>query len=230
MSNRVEDDDNGIWLRFRRLLVKSTGATVAIVVCLVLYELVSGQGSLNRLFGAFGITQSSHLGSYVLIALMIFTGVVRISCNNLNTWSTESEVDSFHRRHNTTNLIILTVIGNDLVNRLVEKFTSGDVPPLYIFIYVTLFLLGLVSEIVFGPLSFDTIARDVFKDEFFRAMRAKAGKVGYAAAMLASCVALMLLNWYQVQATYLLCAVLYASVAASLLYYDYLIWRADRDC
>ena len=72
------------------------------------------------------------------------------------------------------------------------------------------------------------VAREVIEDEFYRAMRAKASKVGYAVVMLAGSFALLLLHDNLAQEPAILFAVLYAGVAGSLLYYDYLIWRADR--
>jgi len=90
----------------------------------------------------------------------------------------------------------------------------------------------LAKEIVVGPantLPVDAaVAREVSGDEFYRAMRAKASKVGFAVVMLAGGFALLLLHYNQAQGQAIMFAVLYSGVAVSLLYYDYLIWRADR--
>jgi hypothetical protein len=233
-ENRGDDNHASLGLRFRRMLARSANFTVAIGVCLVLYVLVAGRGSLGRLFLAVGMPPGPHayIGKILLPALMIFALIVRMSCNNLNAWSNESEEDSFHRRHNATVLLILLCGGYMLVPYLVEK--DGIVPPFRDFFLVPVFLIALAHEIVFGPITFFTskadaaVAREISEDEFFRAMRAKASKVGYAVVMLAGSFALLLLHNNLAQEPAVMFAVLYAGVAGSLLYYDYLIWRADR--
>jgi len=239
MANRVDENHASLGLRFRRMLVRSASFAVAIGVCLVLYVLVAGPGSLGKLFFAAGIAHGpdAHIGSFLLVALTIYALIVRIGCNSLDAWSAEDEMDSFVRRHNSTILLILMVGGCMVAPYLVEK--ADNLSPFHGFFtrsfsVVVLFLLGLASEIVFGPKYYFTlpadaaVAREVIKDEFYRAMRAKASKLGFAVMILTGGVALLLLHNNLGQAQAILFAVLYAGVAVSLLYYDYLIWRADR--
>ena len=230
-ANPDNDNHASIGLRFRRMVVRSTSFVVAIGVCLVLYALVAGQGSLTGLFIAVGIAHGPHprIGYFLIVALIVFTLIVRMSCNSLDVWSTESEMDSFHRRRNSTILLSLMFIGCYLV----YLANSGNVPPLHSPIYAVGTLLYLAGEIIYGPILFSAkayaaVAREVSEDEFYRAMRAKASKVGYAVVMLAGSVALLLLHHHLAQEPAILFAVLYAGVAGSLLYYDYLLWRADR--
>ena len=96
------------------MLVRSASFAAAIQVCLVLYALVAGQGSLGRLFFAAGIVHgpSARLGYFLIGALMVYALIVRLSCNSLDAWSSENEVDSFVRRHNSTMLLILMYFGD----------------------------------------------------------------------------------------------------------------------
>jgi len=215
------------------MLVRSASFAAAIQVCLVLYALVAGQGSLGRLFFAVGIAHGPHarIGYFLIVALMVFALIVRISCNSLDAWPTETEVDSFLRRCNSTTMLFVMYVGYVLVRYLVEKY--GNAPPLEDLPVAALALLFFASDIVFGPFVFGThastaVAREAFKDEFYRAMRAKASKALYAVVMLAGSAAVLLLHFHLAQGPAILFAALYAGVAGSLLYYDYLIWRADR--
>lgn len=237
MANCGDENHASLGLRFRRMLVRSASFAVAIGVCLVLYMLVAGQGSLTGLFIAAGIAHDPHtqIGKFLIIALMVFTLIVRMSCNNLDAWSAEDEMDAFVRRHNSTILLILMYGGFMVAPYLVEK--AGDASPFHGFFFrdyglVPLFFFLLAFEIVVGPIknlpSDAAVAREVFKDEFYRAMRARASKVGFATVMLAGSFALLLLHNNLAQGQAILFAVLYAGVAGSLLYYDYLVWRADR--
>jgi hypothetical protein len=239
MTNRGDENHTSLGLRFRRMLVRSASFAAAVQVCLVLYALVAGQGSLGRLFFAVGIAHGPHarIGSFLIVALMVFALIVRMSCNSLDAWSAEDEMDSFVRRHNSTILLVLMCGGCMVSPDFVEK--AGNASPFHDFVLrsfwlVVVYLQGLACEIVFGPTNFSTIpadaavAREVFKDEFYRAMRARASKVGFAVVMLAGGFALLLLHNNLAQEPAILFAVLYAGVAGSLLYYDYLLWRADR--
>lgn len=238
-ADRGGENYVSIGLRLRRMLVRSISFAVAIGVCLVLYELVAGQDPLTGLFIAGGIVHDQHarIGEFLLVVLTVFTLIVRISCNGLDAWSAEDEMDSFVRRHNSTVLFILVLVGFMVASYLIEK--PGEVSPfhgLFLRSYwlVPLVLWFLAKEIVVGPTGSFThpadvaIAREVSKDEFYRAMRARASKVGFAVVMLAGGYALLLLHYHAAQESAVMFAVLYAGVAGSLLYYDYLIWRADR--
>ncbi len=209
------------------MLVRSASFAAAIQVSLVFYALVAGQGSLDQLFFAVGIAHSPQapISSFLLVALMVFALIVRVSSNNLDVWSTEDEMDAFARRHSSAHLLILMVVGFFVAPYLV--LGSRD------YWIVPALLLVLTSKIVFGPIYYyprdlAAVAREVVKDEFYRAMRARASKLGFAVVMLAGSVALLLLHNNLAQGQTILFAVLYAGVAGSMLYYDYLIWRADR--
>lgn len=232
-ANRGDENHTSIGLRIRRMLVRSASFAAAIQACLVLYALVAGQGSLGRLFFAVGIAHGPHarIGYFLIVALMVFALIVRMSCNSLDAWFTETEVDSFLRRRNATTLLFVMYVGHLLVRYLVEKY--GDALSSEDLIIVALLLLAQANDIAFGPFvlapkASAAVAREAFKDEFYRAMRAKASKALYAVVMLAGCGAVLLLHFHLAQEPAILFAVLYAGVAGSLLYYDYLIWRADR--
>jgi uncharacterized membrane protein (DUF485 family) len=232
-ANRDENNHISLGLRFRRMLVISASFAAAIQVCLVLYALVAGQGSLERLFFAAGLAQDPHaqIGIFLIVALIVFALIVRIGCNNLDAWPTETDVDSFLRRRNATTMLLVMYVGYVLVNYLVENVgNAGPVEDLPVGALALLFFAG---DIVLGPFVFGThpeaaVAREAFKDEFYRAMRAKASKALYAVVMLAGSAAVLLLHYHLTEGPAILFAALYAGVAGSLLYYDYLIWRADR--
>lgn len=233
MTNRSDEDQASLGLRFRRLLVRSASFAVVIQVCLVLYALAVGQGSLGRLFFAIGIAHGPQApnGSVILIVLIVFALIVRICCSSLDAWPTETEVDSIFRRRNSSTMLVVMYLGYVLVRDLVE--IKGDAPPLDALGFAALVLLFFAHEIVFGPVVFGSnanavVAREAAKDEFYRAMRVKASKALYVVVMLAGSAAVLLLHFHLAQGPTILFAVLYAGIAASLLYYDYLIWRADR--
>jgi hypothetical protein len=232
MTTETRDEDENTNPRLRRMLVKCTAPVVAVVAILSLYGMVRGHGALDNLVGILGFTpsQSAHMGIFIPLALLVFVTAVRISSNELDLWSGESDTDSFHRRYNLSSMMQLAFAGMWMNHFVIDKSTPGEAVPLDSIIFVVLFFLLMAAEIAFGPFSYNAGAREAIEDEFYRAMRAKAIRVGFAMVTTAGTAALLLFRLLPGNEAGYLCSALYAGFATTYLYYNYLIWRGDRGC
>jgi magnesium-transporting ATPase (P-type) len=141
-------------------------------------------------------------------------------------------IDRFQR---TWRWVLATLIGSSCLTIISTSYALGrsgpNNRPLTLLVAGGfVFVIALFSAMVFSGLGWHD--RDIYRilnDDFIRALRARAARLGYVTLMAAVASALLIATWRPDLTLRVLAWALYAGFAVPALYYIIADWRASRD-